>query len=757
MKIKQLMIGFIVVFTAILSFGAAVHAAEEHVAVQNGTLSGTVTNLQGEPLSEISISAVRTNENHFREYYDGTTDANGMYALSLPADVYDVSFSGHNDEYIPSWDLTEDEQLNTISVEEGTATTIDIVLPRWSAISGTITFTEGVPIPSSVKLYFLEEEWSDGRTRIPTIKHIEQMPDGTFSWTLTHVVPNIYTLCAFASVDLGSGDDVNHFYQCYGGTTIEDTQLITVGAEETMDNLSISFTWHYHTLSGRVTDQTTGEPLSGIDVNVRMVGGPSDSMLPQESNVETDVNGVYELPVVDGLYQIWLNDERHGSRYGEELLNMYLPASTQYIAVSGADVEENIVMERQYGISGRLLTMEGFRPHNLQLDVYEWDDSRNEWSSVALKTIQLDRDEYDYFIGGIPHGTYRVCVYSTAFFWYVETPVACYDGGANVADGTDVVMLEGADTTGIDIQYRGMGRVTGILTDEQGNPLAGIHVSYHPTPWFEEARPFVITADDGSFDMALYPNTPYMISFNTPYGPYIEDRNEQYISQGYSDSPIFIEADETLTITAALVEVEPPPPANSTLQGTILLESGESIAWGHFGLEKFDEERGRYSTIVIGDIAAGGVYSATQLTAGTYRLCYSFSTIHSYSGSFYDGDIGAFYECYEQQNSEETATEIVIGEGEAVTLDFTTTGPPRLESTAVPEPTLEPSETATPIPTPEIIIPEDSGQSSGGEPIPLGVTLNQTDGSAVSPLTLIMIVVSTLLVSSVGIVVQEKK
>lgn len=59
MKIKRLIICIFTVCVAILSFDAAVQAAEEQMSIQNGTMSGTVTNLEGDPLSGISVSLVR--------------------------------------------------------------------------------------------------------------------------------------------------------------------------------------------------------------------------------------------------------------------------------------------------------------------------------------------------------------------------------------------------------------------------------------------------------------------------------------------------------------------------------------------------------------------------------------------------------------------------------------------------------------------------------------------------------------------------
>jgi hypothetical protein len=234
-------------------------------------------------------------------------------------------------------------------------------------------------------------------------------------------------------------------------------------------------------LGGRVTDKETGEPLGGVTVMLRVMGG---SAREEGRSVRTGDDGRYQFRQVPaGSYAV-------GADLGEQrpthLLQLYgdpsftsaygPPPRPKPIDVRDGDVRDDlhIAMSRALAIGGTVVNDAGEPLANIPVQARAIVRGRIVSGGPARATD--DRGAFRLF--GLPPGRYLFCTplstYGSGFHTRPDRLVpTCYPSAIREEDA-GVVVLKGGDVPDVQIRMQQLRtvRLTGTVLDSTGAPAA---------------------------------------------------------------------------------------------------------------------------------------------------------------------------------------------------------------------------------------------------------------------------------------------
>jgi 5-hydroxyisourate hydrolase-like protein (transthyretin family) len=217
----------------------------------------------------------------------------------LPAGEYSVSFT--SDHYNTEWwdDASSPGDATAVVVAAGASATANAVLARRGALSGTITdHLTGAPIPNVLVSAFPLE--CDGLCPLTDV-----LTDASGRFLVVPVAGSGSYAIRAETVRAGThrtgyftapGELVDP--ETVGPLVVGDTG-VTTGIDFTLDP--------YPTISGQVTDASTGLPLKSVVVFLQN----AESQL-FEGSARTNASGEYRLPAPEGEY--WVVFTRSGYR-----------------------------------------------------------------------------------------------------------------------------------------------------------------------------------------------------------------------------------------------------------------------------------------------------------------------------------------------------------------------------------------------------------------------------------------------------------
>ena len=371
------------------------------VLARFGTISGTVTDEEGNPLGGIFVDVLEVTEDGppFTSPGGTVTAANGTYSFPFaPAgDSYVVGFDDLDGKYVNEY---YDDQLSIfdadlVSVTPGGATTgIDAALARAARISGTVTDSEGTGL-GGIEIQLAREvapdEWfSFGeefgyQTEADGSYAIGGLPPGT--WRVGFVDHDGNYLSEYY-------DDVPEFE---GSTDI----VITPVDPATDIDAELAEAAH---VTGTVTDGS-GQPIEGIFVALR---GLEDGNWSYFGDAETAADGTYSM---DGLrpgtnYRVSFESQGDWApEYWDDFATIddaTTVALTNGQTLSGVDAE----LAPAAHITGTAAAPDG-SPYDLTA-VVAWRWTGSQWEEFALEFAGDDVGPTHYDIGGLIPGTYRL-------------------------------------------------------------------------------------------------------------------------------------------------------------------------------------------------------------------------------------------------------------------------------------------------------------------------------------------------------------
>lgn len=250
------------------SFSVQDAPCEVRLYAADSIIQGTIRDKEDQsPISGASVTATRDGE----VIASGSTDASGRYKFSVPKGTYTLSVSAEGYSGVS----------REMRITEDTAFSAQLEKLKHT-LSGTVTDKEtGDPISgASVTVSRNDVQKASASTAA----------DGSFSMTLSE---GTYTLSVSASG--------------YQGTT----QAMTL-TEDTARSLTLEKLPQIGTLLGTITDQDTGDALSGASVTATDAEGRS-------TTVTTASNGTYKTDLAAGVYSISISCEEYESKTYQEI------------------------------------------------------------------------------------------------------------------------------------------------------------------------------------------------------------------------------------------------------------------------------------------------------------------------------------------------------------------------------------------------------------------------------------------------------
>ena len=242
-------------------------------------------------------------------------------------------------------------------------------------------------------------------------------------------------------------------------------------AAQPANDLPPDETW---SISGRVTDRETGQPLPRARVGVYF--GPGDVRRPPVRATVTDARGNYELAgLAAGSYTVIAQPPPYVAThlpqaYGFE--SPFDPLSVMYVApqvLKGQSLRDvDIALVRSGAIEGRVVNGDGEPLAGIAVAIVRNDRAGGE----PIVRFTDDRGLFRHF--GLQRGAYRICASEPAAAAATGDGLrrACYlDGketvpvGSTLVSGVEIRMTRGATAT-----------ISGLVLDASGEPLEQAHL-----------------------------------------------------------------------------------------------------------------------------------------------------------------------------------------------------------------------------------------------------------------------------------------
>ncbi|TDA68928.1 MAG: hypothetical protein D9V47_06585 [Clostridia bacterium] len=411
-----------------------------------GSISGLVTDEAGNPIAGVGVWAeLNVGTDKWVGVSNAQTGSDGSYVLrGLPSGEYKVraEAEGMVRAYYPSTPDWDQAQILAVTAPD-VVTSIDFTLEPGGTISGTVTDEAGSPIAGAdVWADFWDGKWAGGtRTGADGCYTIRGLPGGDYR------------------VQAEAPGWAREVYQ----DTLRHDQATQVTVTAPGDTPNIDFTLEPGgTISGWVTD-ADGNPLAGVGVSV---DGPGYGF-----GAETDADGYYRVEgVAYGSYLVrapahggwapgddnWVMEYYH-EKVGEDA------ADVVEVSAARPDVtDSNFTLEPGGSISGRVTDEAGSPIAGADVWADFWD---GKWAGGTRTGA-----DGCYTIRGLPGGDYRV--QAEAPGWAREV----YQDTLRHDQATPVTVTAPGDMSNIDFTLERGGTISGLVTDADGNPLAGVGV-----------------------------------------------------------------------------------------------------------------------------------------------------------------------------------------------------------------------------------------------------------------------------------------
>ena len=580
--------------TPVVVTAGQVGSAYDISLVQGISISGTVTDSSGAPVSGICVVA----------YGDGsgsgysTTDVNGNYTLSgLSSGSYRIRFTdctnnNYGTVYYSASSSSGTESYSSASLvnispaSNGGLTGVDVQLQQAGTISGIVTDVSGAPLSN---ICVMATNGGSGFMSNPT------GADGSFS--ITGLPSGSYRV---EYQDCGSQRYASVYFVETGQSTVGTVDYqqassvnITSGESLTLNNVEMTLG---ATISGTITD-ATGQPLAGICVLAQGSNG-------YFSGAPSDVNGNYEISgILAGSYQI-LFDDCSGGEYisqfyaSTSLEGSYQNSGASSITVTSGQAVSSIDTSMREGgsLSGLVEDAQGNPVANICVTA----------SSGGMSESGQSNANGEWTISGLAAGNYSINYWDCNSLGFVGVAYSSQSqvGTLNQSSATLVGVIAGQNTTlpGATNLTQG-GTITGQVSDTSGNPIPGICVLPEgPSGSFSSA----ITDSSGAFTLTgLSPSANYAIYFSPCPGS-SSNFASAYYEQGQSLGSVSFVGATTLNVQSG-----------QTLSGIdVTLGLGDSISG------TVTDGTGGPATDVCVDAVAGSTgYGYTPIARdGTYTL-----------------------------------------------------------------------------------------------------------------------------------------
>jgi protocatechuate 3,4-dioxygenase beta subunit len=491
--------------------------------VGNGSIAGTVLDGSGNPVEGASIIVMADRSSGISLFAQAMTAADGTYRIdSLPDGSFIVgafASSGWQSVSIYWRDAVLEEDADPVVLQGGRclAGSVDFNLPLAvgsASISGTVHRADGSPLANAFVMVIPTSPVCGG---IPFFGDMA-MTDDNGAYSISGLPEGSYLAYA-AYWENESYDD-----QWYLNAEVpESATEIPLGATDSRTDIDFTLSPrpYYGTISGRVTDDATGQPIAGANIQISPVFDGNDPFFSfGDMAVITDDNGEYTAEYLgEGRYMVSVIANGSFEIYE----NATSPERATLVDVVGG--ESTTV---SFGLSPR---NEG----NGSITGVVTDESGSAIGSAvilalpendpsALPFTAISAADGSYRIGGMPAGRYYVLGFARGYIG--EYFRNAYDASeATLADVSDNGNVAGVDFDlaanvcfpdgGTPGGMRNGGTIRGTVADVEGNGIVGATV--HLINGSGQAIASVRSGADGRYELVGLPNgSEYRVMASSP-------------------------------------------------------------------------------------------------------------------------------------------------------------------------------------------------------------------------------------------------
>jgi len=558
-----------------------------------GTISGRVTDENGNGIPNIWVTVYDLNNNHMGGQF---TDTQGNYIIpyGLIAGSYKVYFDAHNRglNYINEWYNNKDSFANAdaVIVVTGQITTgIDAQLAAGGTISGRVTDESGNGIADAgVNIQDTNGSNIDGtRTDADGNYSFQGLPAG--NWKVYFNAANV-------------GNYLPRYYNDKDGWNPQLADSVSVTAGQTAAGINAQLT-PGGIISGRVVDQA-GNGIPNASVEVMDI---AQYYTINRSN--TDANGYYTargLPA--GTWKIRFDATNVGNYVPEFYNDKFKYQDADTVAVALGQTVSNIDAQLADGgiITGRVTDGSGNGLPSVSIEIRDAANYTFIWAGT---------DDGGYYTAqGVPAGNWRV------FFRAPQSTnfVSEYYNDKLWQESTDPVnVIAGQTTANIDAQLAAGGSISGRVIDMAGNGVANIYIRVCDASNNNWLPGSAATDSGGYYTFNGIPTGNYKVRFDT--------YNELYLIQEYYNDKYFQEIADPVSVTAGqtTADINAQLAAGGAISGRVTDENGNGVA--NVWVTIFNSNNGSSNVNGAFTDMTGNYVVHFGLSAGAYKVYFDAS------------------------------------------------------------------------------------------------------------------------------------
>jgi protocatechuate 3,4-dioxygenase beta subunit len=484
------------------------------------------------------------------------------YEITLPAGTYRLAFEGEsflnpgNPIREVYNDVTTLGQGTDIAVTLGqTVSGIDAQLGNYAtgSIAGQVTDESGNPLPG-IEVYIYNRAFGPLWDQVV-------VTDAGGNYTVNGLWPEAY----FVEFYDPAAGYIYEYYDNAASRAEADRVVVNYGAVTGIDAaLAVAPAGSLPGgITGMVTDES-GNPVFGITVSVAEAGSGDFA-----GSAYTASDGTYRVRyLLQGNYTIKFSDP-NGAYRTEWYDDAESEADADPVSVSNSTQtgEVDAALSQGGRITGTVTDIDGDPFPILFVNAFQFNSETQTWE-LAASGGGLNITDYE--LAPLPAGTYRIGFRGQ--FYTGNGYSEIYDNVADIEDGTDVVVIAGETTSGIDAVLGPdiLGEINGTVTDGSGNPLSGITVRLTDFD-FGFSADETTTAADGTYIFDNVYDGIYFVEFADPTGTYPGEWYNDAPFASYA-TPITVDEAPVTGIDAALDGANGGPGGGS-ITGRVTLET----------------------------------------------------------------------------------------------------------------------------------------------------------------------------------------
>lgn len=603
-----------------------------------GSISGKVTNEQGSPLAGINVYVCSNRYYPYDPYAcivnsnepaRTVTQADGSYKVAgLGAATYQLRFVDPQRVYASEFynDALELTKATGIPVSGNNRTGINVSLALGGSISGTITSITGTMLNNvSVSVYLSGSNPLNGLANAISTQSLDF---DEREYVVGGLPTAEYYVCASGYI---AASYYSYLTECYDDQIVDSTALLTVPVQSGQTTPDIDFVLGQNALYGQITGRITasnGDPVPYANVSA----GAEAPWYTRFYSTSSDENGYYTFTsVISDVYTVVASHYLYGdfvTYYG----NVSDPAEATSFALPGGTKKSdvNITMIDGGVIQGNIILYGDLIPQYGEVTLYRnyadyAGSDYNYWS--YFRTVPIDTLTGEYFVRGLPDGTYRLSVYGSfdGFYfskYYRDDGTEVY----SVEEASNVVISSEAPVANVDFvinQKFYEGSIKGLVGAD-GTPLEGIQVNLYDSFYYGgyyAQSPLVYTFTDaqGFYRFDGLNDGYYTVGFIDPAGNYASTfYNGMVDPSGFNAIPVF-DGQHVFGINASMS-------LGGAIAGTVKGPNGEPLPDVSVTVYTMTPYLfvAPLSTQVKTD--ENGNYRVGGLSGGLYRVCFQESS-----------------------------------------------------------------------------------------------------------------------------------